>query len=127
VRKPIGAPLQGHEDSGRSVAFSPDGARIVSGSYDNTLRLWQIESSEVLSVLELDSGVLTVAGMMTMLPLENQGGSAVRRQPLDQVRLQRDNSTLSAFSLSGWQIDMFPPEIDILRFLPDEARQTCRR
>ena len=43
------------------MAFSHDGARIVSGSSDKTLRLWQIESGEVLSVLELDSGVLTVA------------------------------------------------------------------
>jgi WD40 repeat protein len=32
------------------VAFNPDGTRIVSGSNDDTLRLWQIESGEVLSV-----------------------------------------------------------------------------
>jgi WD40 repeat protein len=57
----IGAPLQGHGDSVWGVAFSPDGTRIVSGSLDRTLRLWEIETGEALSVLELDSGVLTVA------------------------------------------------------------------
>jgi WD40 repeat protein len=29
-----------------SVAFSPDGTRIVSGSLDNTLRLWKSDSGE---------------------------------------------------------------------------------
>jgi serine/threonine protein kinase len=32
--------LTGHEDRVSSVAFSPDGTRIASGSYDNTVRLW---------------------------------------------------------------------------------------
>jgi WD40 repeat protein len=31
-----------------SLAFSPDGKIIVSGSYDNTLRVWNIESGEYL-------------------------------------------------------------------------------
>ncbi|KAE9385513.1 hypothetical protein BT96DRAFT_578404 [Gymnopus androsaceus JB14] len=35
----IGEPLEGHEDSVRSVTFSPDGTRIVSGSDDKTIRL----------------------------------------------------------------------------------------
>jgi WD40 repeat protein len=38
------------------VAFNPDGTRIVSGSNDDTLRLWQIESGEVLSVNGVTQG-----------------------------------------------------------------------
>eukprot|EP00966_Prymnesium_polylepis_P331862 7387425-Prymnesium_polylepis.4 len=29
-----------HSDDVKSVAFSPDGSRIVSGSYDNSIKLW---------------------------------------------------------------------------------------
>jgi eukaryotic-like serine/threonine-protein kinase len=28
------------------VAFSPDGQRIVSGSYDNTLKVWDAETGQ---------------------------------------------------------------------------------
>jgi WD40 repeat protein len=30
-----------HSSDVTSVAFSPDGARVLSGSQDNTLKLWQ--------------------------------------------------------------------------------------
>jgi WD40 repeat protein len=32
--------IQGHADAVGSVAFSPDGQSIISGSYDNTVRVW---------------------------------------------------------------------------------------
>ena len=35
--------LKGHEGCLHSVAFGPDGRRIVSGSEDNTVKLWNIE------------------------------------------------------------------------------------
>ncbi len=35
--------LTGHSDAVYSVAFSPDGSRIVSGSYDGTLNVWNTD------------------------------------------------------------------------------------
>ena len=32
--------FKGHENSVATVAFSPDGARVLTGSWDGTARLW---------------------------------------------------------------------------------------
>jgi WD40 repeat protein len=44
--------LEGHTDSVCSVTFSSDGTRIVSGSRDQTVRIWDAASGVVLSTLE---------------------------------------------------------------------------
>ncbi|MEL6456392.1 MAG: hypothetical protein AAFQ40_16965, partial [Cyanobacteria bacterium J06623_5] len=42
----VGSPFEGHSGWVNSVAFSPQGDRIVSGSSDNTLRLWRVGTWE---------------------------------------------------------------------------------
>ncbi len=43
--------LRGHSDSVNSVSFSPDGSRIVSGSSDNSIKLWDAATGAELRTL----------------------------------------------------------------------------
>ena len=39
--------LHGHENDPTVVAFSPDGKMLASGSFDETIRLWDLETGEM--------------------------------------------------------------------------------
>jgi len=41
--------LSGHEHWVRSVAFSPDGQQLASGSSDETIKLWQVSTGQLLN------------------------------------------------------------------------------
>src|SRR5579863_4579034 len=54
--------LTGHTDGVRSVAWSPDGRMILSGSRDRTLILWDAATGERIRTFEgHDGGVTAVA------------------------------------------------------------------
>ena len=42
-------PIEGHNGTVLSVAFSPDGTRIASGSGDSTVRIWDSESAKLVA------------------------------------------------------------------------------
>jgi WD40 repeat protein len=44
--------IEGHLDCVNSVAYSSDGARVVSGSSDMTVRVWDAQAGKQLSVLK---------------------------------------------------------------------------
>ncbi len=46
--------LEGHTGRVAAVAISTDGSKIVSGSEDNTMRVWSMETGEVPPASLLD-------------------------------------------------------------------------
>src|SRR5205823_1897137 len=51
--------LQGHAGHVNGVAFSPDGTRIVSGSGDRTVKVWDVRTGTELLELRGYAGIVT--------------------------------------------------------------------
>ena len=52
------AGLQGHTAPVYSIAFTPDSRRLLSGSEDRTLRVWDVESGYCVSIIQGYAGAL---------------------------------------------------------------------
>ncbi|OCK79913.1 WD40 repeat-like protein, partial [Lepidopterella palustris CBS 459.81] len=54
--------LEGHSDSVLTVVLSPDGSRLASGSYNNSVRVWNVSTGKVEQTLRGHSdSILSVA------------------------------------------------------------------
>jgi len=58
VRFPGLCTLRGHSDLVFSVAYSPDGKHIVSGSFDSTVKVWDSQTGKEVSVLFCDRPIV---------------------------------------------------------------------
>jgi WD40 repeat protein len=73
--------LKGHSDWVSSVAFSPDGKQVVSGSDDKTVRLWNVRTGAALQTLK---GHL---GWVSSVAFSPDGKQVVSESDDDIVRL----------------------------------------
>ncbi|MGL5880165.1 MAG: WD40 repeat domain-containing protein, partial [Xenococcaceae cyanobacterium] len=53
--------LKGHSNSVKAVAITPDNQKIVSGSSDGTVKIWDIDSGEMLHSFDGCASVASVA------------------------------------------------------------------
>lgn len=52
---------EGHSSHVHSVAITSDNTKIVSGSEDNTIKVWKIQKAKYSSNYKIDSGILSIS------------------------------------------------------------------
>ncbi|HEY7426047.1 MAG TPA: sigma-70 family RNA polymerase sigma factor [Gemmataceae bacterium] len=109
--------LGGHELPVISLAFSPDGRTLVSGSNDRTVRLWEVATGKEIAVLKGHKREVATVAFSPDGRLVASGGDGTRNPVYDEIRLW-DAAT-------GAEIQHFQGHnsgVTSLAFSPDGAR-----
>ena len=73
--------FSGHSDSVTSVAYSPKGTLVVSGSLDKTVRVSNVETGEVLQIWDISDGESVTGGWLAHEEMAVKAGSGYGRHP----------------------------------------------
>ena len=119
--------LEGHTNLVWSVAFSPDGRRIVSGSYDNSVRVWDTSTGEVENVLERHTNSVSSVAFLPDGRQRIVSGSEDNLMAISNIFLQRPALSYIRQKSVGFQPEhtgwlLSPHEEDYLMFVPPHER-----
>ncbi|KAK3291304.1 uncharacterized protein B0H64DRAFT_349303 [Chaetomium fimeti] len=103
--------FEGHNDPVYSVAFSPDGSRIVSGSADHTIRVWDATSG--MEVRKLEGH----CGSVRSVAFSPDGGRVVSGSADHTIRLWDAKSGKEVQKLDGHNDPVYS-----VAFSPDGSR-----
>jgi WD40 repeat protein len=98
--------LRGHKLCVHSIAFSPDGKTLASGSFDKTVRLWNVPKGEEIRQLKSQSTVVTFSRDGKILVSGEMGGEVSiwdwrKGKELRRFRACRGHITAAALSPDG--------------------------
>ncbi len=102
--------LKGHTDAVWTVAFSPNGKHLLTGAFDNTARLWDVESRELFVFRDQEGGIISAAF--------SQDGKLAATSSLDRtVKLWAPETGEEFLTLRGHRTP-----VASVRFTPDGKR-----